>query len=141
MKSVILAVALSVFSSAVSAEEMRCLALNIYFESRGEPEEGQMAVAHVTLNRVQNSRFPDTICDVVYQPRQFSWTHVRRSHYPANRNAWRRAKRIAQTALDWHTVGEDFSEGALFFHADYVNPYWVAHFEKTVQIGRHIFYR
>jgi N-acetylmuramoyl-L-alanine amidase len=140
-KQSLLAIALSVFGSVAIAEETRCLALNIYFESRGEPEEGQIAVAHVTLNRVQNSRFPDTICAVVYQPKQFSWTHIRRSHTPSNRAAWKQSKRIAETAIKWYAVGEDFSDGALFFHADYVNPYWSKHFTKTVQIGRHIFYK
>lgn len=129
------------FGSVVAAEEKRCLALNIYFESRGEPEEGQMAVAHVTLNRVRSNRFPNSICDVVYQPRQFSWTHLRKSHIPRNKTAWKRAKDIAAIAIRWHLVGEDFSDGALFFHADYVQPYWAEHFEQTVQIGRHIFYR
>jgi N-acetylmuramoyl-L-alanine amidase len=134
--------AIMLFGSAAHAvEEHKCLALNIYFEARGESEEGQMAVAHVTLNRVQSSQFPNTICEVVYQSRQFSWTHTLKSHKPRNAEAWKRAQRIATTALSWHDVGEDFSDGALYFHADYVRPYWADIFEQTVQIGKHIFYR
>jgi len=136
-----LAIAFSIFAGSVSAGEDRCLALNIYFESRGESAQGQMAVAHVTLNRVRSSRFPNSICDVVYQPRQFSWTHDGKSDQPKNKRAWKRAKYIARIAQQWHAVGEDFSEGALYFHADYVQPYWADIFEQTIQIGRHIFYR
>lgn len=135
------ALAFILFAGSVNASEQKCLALNIYFEARGESAQGQMAVAHVTLNRVRSNRFPNSICDVVYQPRQFSWTHTRKSHTPHNKTAWKRAKYIASIAVQWHNIGEDFSEGALFFHADYVQPYWAEHFEQTLQIGRHIFYR
>jgi spore germination cell wall hydrolase CwlJ-like protein len=138
---IFLTVAAVFFAGFAAAEEKRCLALNIYFEARGEPQEGQMAVAHVTLNRVQSRRFPNSICEVVYQPYQFSWTHIKRSHIPYNRAAWNRAKYIAEVAIDWHKVGEDFSQGALFYHADYVRPYWADRFDETVRIGKHIFYQ
>lgn len=59
----------------LSSAAVLCLALNIYHEARGEPIDGQIAVAAVTLNRVQDPRWPDTVCDVVYQPNQFSWTN------------------------------------------------------------------
>lgn len=136
-----LALIFILISNSVAAEQQRCLALNIYFESRGEPQEGQMAVAHVTLNRVQSNRFPNSICEVVYQHKQFSWTHIRRNQTPTDAEAWRRAQNIARMAIKWHKIGEDFSDGALFFHADYVRPYWAAHFDKTVRIGKHIFYQ
>jgi N-acetylmuramoyl-L-alanine amidase len=126
--------------SAYTDAERNCLALNIYHEARGEPAEGQIAVAHVTLNRVESRRFPNNICDVVWQSRQFSWTHDGRSDTPRDAAAWDTAQRIADIAINWHSVGEDFSYSALFYHADYVTPYWSYIFEPTVTIGVHIFY-
>ena len=67
---------------SVDPEQHECLALNVYHEARGEVIEGQIAVAHVTLNRVNHSYFPETICDVVYQNRQFSWTFTIKDHTP-----------------------------------------------------------
>jgi len=152
-----LAIMLCVFAGSVSASEQHCLALNIYHEARGESEEAQMAVAHVTLNRVVSSRFPDSICGVVKQAKrdsagkiirhrcQFSWFCDGQSDKISNnvieQRAWKRAKQIAKTATQWHEAGEDFSRGALFYHAEYVRPYWATHFVPTAKIDRHIFYR
>jgi N-acetylmuramoyl-L-alanine amidase len=140
MRVVFFSLCFVLFGSLAAAEE-HCLALNIYFEARGESEKGQMAVAQVTLNRVNSRQFPNTICEVVYQPNQFSWVHLLSSHKPQNKRAWKRAQAIASTAIKWYEIGEDFTDGALYFHADYVNPYWSEYFDKTVQIGRHVFYR
>lgn len=152
MKTVI-SLILILFASTVCAGEHRCLALNIYHEARGENAEAQMAVAHVTLNRVASPHFPNSICGVVKQGRrdssgalirhrcQFSWFCDGRSDKPKNLKAWNRAQRLAKTAIAWHNIGEDFSQGALFYHADYVKPYWADKFEKVVTIGAHIFYR
>ncbi len=156
MKGFILSV-LMIFPFSVQADDLRCLALNIFHEARGESEEAQMAVAHVTLNRVNSSRFPDNICDVVKQARrdeqgqlirhkcQFSWYCDGKSdripNHTVEQRAWKRAKRIAETAIEWHKAGEDFSQGALFYHADYVSPYWADTFEQTVTIDQHIFYK
>jgi len=68
--------------------EVHCLALNIYHEARGETFEGKLAVAAVTLNRVRHKRFPDGVCEVVWQPRQFSWTHDGKTDRPYNQKAW-----------------------------------------------------
>jgi len=142
-----------IFGSQALAAEDQCLALNIYHEARGESVEAQVAVAHVTLNRVASPRFPSSICAVVQQARrnakgelirhrcQFSWFCDGRSDKPKNAQAWERAQSIAEIAIDWHNLGEDFSQGALFYHADYVRPYWADEFEETVRIDSHIFYR
>lgn len=151
MKS--LAFILAVFAGSAAASEQHCLALNIYHEARGESEEAQLAVAHVTLNRVASPRFPNSICGVVKQARrdasgnlvrhrcQFSWFCDGKSDTTSDTAAWKRAQRLAKTATDWHSVGEDFSQGALFYHANYVHPYWADSFEHVVTIDKHLFYR
>ena len=119
-------------------EEIECLAKNIYYESRGEYKLGWMAVAMVTMNRVNSKLFPSNICDVVYQKTgkvyQFSWV-ASRKHLttPAHELDY------AMAFYYKHHHMEDVTKGALFFHADYVNPRWNR--VKTAQIGRHIFYR
>jgi spore germination cell wall hydrolase CwlJ-like protein len=135
------------FTSAVAAindaeldADMRCLASAVYNEARGESVEGQLAVAQVVLNRAQSSRYAGSICEVVYAPRQFSFTADGRPDLPATRSdAWRRAEAVAIIAAteSW----QDVTDRALYFHADYVNPVWRHRLEATRQIGRHIFYR
>jgi N-acetylmuramoyl-L-alanine amidase len=158
MKKIIILLATSIFvifvsASAISEEynvidrdqtpNLYCLALNIYFESRGEPLEGQYAVADVTLNRAESEYFPDTICDVVYQRRQFSWTHqIQNSRNPrlSERQAWYLAQQVALeiTELD---IMRGITNSATYFHANYVRPRWRLSFEKTIRIGTHLFYR
>jgi len=122
----------------ISDQQFACLASAVYFESRGEPLEGQLAVAEVILNRVRSGRFRDSICSVVTQPSQFSF--VRRGvipDAPRHSAAWQRAVAIAHIALnDLHDVT---GEESLFFHATYVNPRWGR--PRIARIGNHIFYR
>ena len=118
--------------------EMQCLAGTVYFESKGESLQGQLAVARVVLARVESSRFPDTICGVVYQRSQFSF--VRGGKMPrikTERQTWRNAVAIAKIAMNdgW----ESSVEGALFFHARYVSPGW--RLKRMAAIDNHIFYR
>jgi len=117
--------------------ELRCLAGAVYFESRGESLPGQLAVAHVVINRAQSGRFPKSLCGVVHQKSQFSF--VRGGRMPAVRNAaqWNNAVAIAQIARDgsW----KNHAPGALFFHARYVSPGWRK--TRIAQIDNHIFYR
>lgn len=123
--------------AALDAEQ-RCLAGTIYFESKGESLEGQLAVAKVVLNRTASPRWPNSICGVVYQKSQFSF--VRGGKMPSIRKssqAWQRAKAIARIALDdsWQTQVDD----ALFFHAKYVSPGW--RLTRIGAVDKHIFYR
>lgn len=117
--------------------ELRCLAGAVYFESRGESLPGQLAVAHVVLNRAQSGRFPTSLCGVVHQKSQFSF--VRGGRMPAIRNGaqWNNAVAIAQIAREgsW----KNHAPGALFFHARYVSPGWRK--TRIAQIDNHIFYR
>ena len=119
-------------------QNMRCLAAAIYFESKGEPLEGQLAVGRVVINRANSGRFPATYCGVVLQRSQFSF--VRGGQLPAIKTgtaAWRTAKAIAKIAHDdaWHSP----AKGALFFHARYVSPGW--RLQRVAQVSNHIFYR
>ena len=128
-------------AAEMSTDDFECLAMNVYHEARGESWEGQAAVVHVTLNRVADHRFPDSICGVVWQPHQFSWTNDGRSDYPRDRQAWQVAQDITQIAYDWYQQGEDFSNGAIYYHAYWVSPSWARQFTETVSIGVHTFYR
>ncbi len=123
---------------ATSDEQLRCLAGAIYFESKGEPLAGQLAVAQVILNRADAGRFGDSICAVVKQPGQFSF--VRHGSIPAidhSRATYRTAVAIAKVAMSdaWDsTCGR-----ALYFHARRVSPRWNR--TRVASIGNHIFYR
>lgn len=121
-------------------EQFQCLASAVYFESRGEPLEGQLAVAEVILNRVASGRFRGTVCDVVTQPSQFSFVRGGRIPEPNRASAaWSRAVAIARIAMDnLHDVTGDDS---LFFHATYVRPSWGRSSARIARIGNHIFYR
>lgn len=127
--------------------ELRCLAQNVYFEARGEPTVGQLAVAMVTMNRVHAKQYPDTVCKVVWQRRQFSWTHDGKPDSPDDRKAWRMARQIASFVYskynDHHqrTKGAlDLTKGALYYYAPALaNPHWAPLKEVTTQIGSHVF--
>ena len=127
-------------------QEIDCLALTMYFEARGEPDLGKLAVGHVVLNRVSDKGFPDEICDVVRQGGektlyrcQFSWWCDGLSDRPREHKAWRRSVALAYK-LYWG-YSDDPTYGALWYHADYVRPSWKKSFKEGPTIGRHIFYR
>jgi spore germination cell wall hydrolase CwlJ-like protein len=123
----------------------RCLAEAVYFEARGEPVVGQLAVAQVVLNRVKSRNFPKTVCDVVYEVRpdahtcQFSFACDGLPDTLGNEQAWRQAQAIALIAASgsWRDVTGD----ATYFHARYVDPHWASVFPRTRSVGGHIFYR
>jgi spore germination cell wall hydrolase CwlJ-like protein len=126
-------------------EEIRCLALNIYFEARSEPEQGQRAVGHVVMNRVANEHYPDTACDVIKQGGeerlnrcQFSWWCDGRSDKPVNEVAWETSLRLADEIYFGEST--DPTDGALWYHADYVDPYWNDSLRLVKKIGQHSFY-
>ena len=129
----------AIFADSSTAER-KCLALNIYFESRGESQVGQEFIGWVTLNRVLNTEFPNDICAVVWQDGQFSWTKDGKSDKPAEPAAWATAQTIADQLLLSYGVDRDPTEGATYFHAGYVSPDWAKRFERVVRIDNHIFY-
>lgn len=126
--------------------ELRCLALNVYWEARSESPLGRLAVAAVTLNRVANRTFPGSVCEVVLQGQeqglhrcQFSWVCDRRANEPTDAAAWREAELVAFAALFLNLP--DPTRGALWYHADYVSPPWADGMAQAMRIGRHLFYR
>jgi len=133
--------------SKVEKRELNCLALNVYFESRGELPVGQLAVAMVTMNRVESRRFPNSVCGVVWQKRQFSWTHDGRSDRPSDKKAWMLAKQIAKFIYYKYDVYReqsngalDLTQGALHYYAPKLaDPKWAESKEITRKIGGHLF--
>lgn len=127
-------------TDAALDEQMRCLAGAVYFEARGEPLAGQLAVAQVIINRTEDGRFPRSYCGVVAQPGQFSF--MRGRHMPQVREgsaAWNRAVAVAQIAHKG--LWESEAGNAVFFHARYVRPGWSHTKTRLAQIDTHIFYR
>ncbi len=126
----------------VDPAEQRCLAQAMYWEARGEGRDGMVAVSSVVLNRVEDERFPDTVCDVIYDggetpPCQFSWWCDGKSDRPSNHIAWNQAVNLAHEILA--IPPDDPTGGALFYHATSIKTPWRR--QRTAQIGRHIFYR
>jgi spore germination cell wall hydrolase CwlJ-like protein len=124
-------------------QQVLCLADNIYHEAGYEPEQGKVAVALVTLNRVNDPRYPKDICSVVKQKVkstcQFTWW-CQNKITNREKQAYANSKEVALYVYANYDKIKDFTKGALFYHADYVNPRWKG-LEKTTVIGRHIFYR
>lgn len=120
-------------------EEWQCLATALYFEARGEPVKGQFAVAEVILNRVADPRYPDSVCAVVNQTCQFSFTCDGVPDRISEPKAYARAGKIADLMLRGGT--SELTKGATHFHAGSVRPDWSRRLPRTVQIGDHYFYR
>lgn len=119
-------------------DELNCLAVGIYYESKGEPLEGQLAVAEVILNRADSGRFPRTVCGVLKQRGQFSFVRGGTlPQPPSGAKAWKTAVAVAKVAHGdmWDSKVSD----ALFFHARYVTPGWRK--ARVGSVGNHIFYR
>jgi spore germination cell wall hydrolase CwlJ-like protein len=122
-------------ASVAADTQLGCLASAVYFESRGEPLEGQLAVAQAILNRVDSGRYAASICAVIRQPGQFTFNHRRA---PQQGEDWRTAQAIAVIAA--RELWKDMAPRAMSFHANYVAPGWHGK-TRVTQIGRHIFYR
>ena len=132
--------------------EEECLALNVYYEARSDNLAGMYAVADVVLNRVKDNRYPDTICDVVYQAKkdlagqvlrnkcQFSWYCDGKDDNPADEDSWQQAQMVAYNIINYRKF-KGITEGATHYHATYVSPKWAPSLELVGTIGQHIFYR
>jgi len=126
-------------SAEAGSRELECLATGIYFEAKGEPLPGQLAVGKVIANRAESGgRFPGTYCGVLFQRGQFSFVHGRSlPSVPRSSKQWQTAVAVAKI------VDQDLKESsvgdALFFHARYVSPGW--RMKRVASIGNHVFYR
>ena len=137
---------LDVMTAKERERQLDCLAINIYREAGYEPFEGKVAVAQVTMNRVEDPQFPNDVCGVVYQKSagsrivcQFSWyCDSKHRNRPVGEKGYEESYEVAKRVLL-----EGFRlpslEDALFYHADYVNPRWKL--DRITQIGTHIFYK
>lgn len=129
-------------------DDIECLAENVYFEARGEPLQGQYAVAEVTLNRTRAAHFPHTICAVVHEAHwdpsrrrsvaDFSWTELG-DISPGDGVAWKRAKDVANAEYD--DLRDPVVPGALFYHSTSIRPSWAKGRKAIATIGNHVFYR
>ena len=121
--------------------QIACLAENIYREAGAESKIGQLAVAMVTMNRVNSGKFPDDVCSVVKQKSskgcQFSWVCVKNRKMDANLYA--KVLAVAnQVYTNYPHKMKDITFGSLYYHADSIDPGW--NLRRTVAIGNHIFY-
>lgn len=136
-----LALILSIREGAnVDPKELVCLARNVYHEARGESREGQIAVAYVTLNRVEDEGFQERICDVVYADHQFSWTDDGLPDTPEEKTAYTKAM---VTAIDvmLGRVSDPTDGATYFYNPSKADPGWSRVFAETVTIGGHRFMR
>ena len=127
------------------------LALNIYFEARNQPVEGQIAVSQVVMSRVNDDRYPNDVCEVIKQGPtskrglpilrqcQFSWWCDGKRDEPTDHDAYHWATFIAMELLAGRY--DDYVDGATHYHADHVDPEWAIMKTKTTKIGNHIFWR
>ena len=135
----------STLSAAVAAQdapaatdsELNCLAVGVYYEAKGEPLAGQLAVADVIINRTTSGRFPRTVCGVLKQHGQFSFVRGGALPTPPANAQWRKAMAVAQVAQK--DLWDSPVENALYFHARYVSPRWNR--ARVGTIGNHVFYR
>jgi len=161
MKLYIMAAVMLIVANVAQAQSLyteeeypqaHCMALNIYYEARGSNLADQAATADVVLNRVRDTRYPNTICEVVKQGKknkdgsmrrnacQFSWYCDGKHDRPQNTDLWVEAQMLA-----YQVVYEDkyrgITEGATHYHATYVKPRWASTLQLVGRIGAHIFYR
>ncbi len=133
-------------SASEKIKQLDCLTRNIYWEAASEPFEGKVAVAQVTMNRLESGRFGDSVCGVIYQKNvvyqkvicQFSWVcETTHKVKPVHQPLWKESELVAKKVLLENFRLPGLKE-ALYYHADYVSPGWKL--PKIDQIGRHIFY-
>lgn len=131
--------------AAKGGAEWACLTEALYFEARGEGLRGQLAVAEVILNRKEANRYPNTVCGVVNEGShlpgrcQFSYSCDGKPERVTEPHAWARAGKIAKLMLEG--MERRLTHGATHFHATYVRPNWSRVYDRTAQVGAHIFYR
>jgi len=113
-----------------------CLATAIYCEARGENLMGQRAVAQVVINRVEDPRWPDTVCSVVWEPKQFSFTHDGKSEKMYEAEARETAMQVAEEALQ----GNGLNITSTHYHSNKVMPYWKTHYKLDGRVDNHYFY-
>lgn len=159
IKSVVLALVLSLaYPSDLAIDAPRhfssedCLAANLFFEARGESMKGMQAVAAVTINRLKHKNYPSDLCTVVFQPKQFSWTHQEKysrivSVLDADVSDMSRKDELKfhqarlLAAMHHDELTRILPKNTIFYHSKKVNPKWAAFKVKVASLGNHIFYK
>jgi spore germination cell wall hydrolase CwlJ-like protein len=119
-----------------------CLAVAVFFETRGEPMVGKEAVANVIINRVEDRRYPNSVCAVVNEHKAFSYTHDGLSDDPTRHTghqdkiAWAESQEVAKDALGGNLLGITSTH----YHTTNVLPFWAKHYSLDTRIGNHLFY-
>jgi spore germination cell wall hydrolase CwlJ-like protein len=134
---------------AVPANDLQCMAENIYYESANQSYAGKIAVGQVVLNRVKDPRYPRTVCGVIYDGSQnvkttacqFSWTCADHKGIDKSSHYWADSLRVAKELLYNRDSVVDITEGATSYHADYVKPSWSKQLRFVAQIDQHLFYK
>ena len=117
-----------------------CLAMNVFWESRDQSLAGQVAVAQITMNRVESPLYPDDVCGVVHELQQFSWQWDGKSDVPQEAEAWDRAQMVARGVLAGSGHATLWGVNITHYHAAYVQPYWIRDMQLVAKIDDHIFY-
>ena len=137
--------------NAADFRQISCLAKNMYWEAGREGQAGMKATGDVVFNLIRSGLYPDTICQVVYQAKrdasghpirnrcQFSWYCDGRKHIVTDERRWNMAYEVAYNQYLYNVLMPDLTNGATFYHANYVHPRWKK--QETAKIGAHIFYR
>jgi len=134
-------------TNARSATEQKCLATAIYFEARGEPTKGELAVAQVVINRLKNPAYPNTVCGVVYQNKnmrnacQFSFACDGIADRITDATSWKRAQTLAKRVLNEDNWWNAEVGSSTHYHATYVRPRWAKTMKKMQKLGHHVFYK
>ncbi len=134
-----LAMAFPAMAVELPPKELDCMEKNAYFEAGNQHYEGIRAVVAVTLNRVESDIYPDSVCEVVWQKYQFSWTHDGKSDIPANKKQFAKVKEHVAHALRDYKGGYKL-QNSMWFHNHTVNPKWAKHKRKIATIRDHTFY-
>ena len=141
-----------------SEEHIQCLAVNMYHEARNQGTAGRLAVSAVVMNRVNDRRFPNSVCEVVLQSQmkkswktglpvpiknkcQFSWYCDGKSDEVKDKKSYKKILDFARLMMHNDIRFVDITDGATHYHADYVSPSWAKTKTRTTEIGDHIFYR
>jgi spore germination cell wall hydrolase CwlJ-like protein len=130
----------------VDPDELKCMTDNIYFEAGNQSSIGKIAVGRVVLNRLEDKRYPSSVCGVVYHKvksiYQFSWVSEKKHHKKnrINTQLYAECEDIAYDLLAYNSFSDSF-KNILFYHADYVNPSWFKRFKVAARIDNHIFYK
>lgn len=132
---------------AKAQQELNCLADNVYYEARNQPYVGKVAVAFVTINRVNDDSFENNICEVVKSRTkrtcQFSWVceRVKPARTDFEKRAYKESQEVAYRVINNYNSMVDPTSGSIYFHATYVSPKWKKQKQRIVRIDDHIFYR